>query len=404
MSGKKSTYSLYTLFIATLFVLSLFGCGGGHSPSPAPAPGPGTLSVSLTDAPGSGFDAVYVTVNKVRVHQSADADENSLGWSDITISPARKINLLNLTNGVLDSLGQTSLPAGHYTQLRLVLSANTGTTIDNSVVLSGTTAEIKLDTPSAVQSGIKLINAFDVAAGQHVDLVLDFDASKSVVTRGNGTYALKPVIRIIPFTLNGIGGFVDPSLSGSGGNVLVTAQINGGEVVRSTIPNIQTGEFFLGQLAPGSYDIVLTADGRATAVISGVPISSSTSTAQVSTLASPLTLPTATTRNISGTATLNPASSIEAEVITAKQTVGTTTVTVKSVAADGAYSLTLPIDAPLLGSYGAGTLPISFSSSATSMEAGKYAVEATASGYQSQSINVDISAADAIQQNFFLIP
>ena len=246
---------------------------------------------------GLGFDAVNVTVSKVRVHQSADATENDSGWSEITLNPARKINLLNLTNGVLDDLGQTSLPAGHYTQLRLVLSANTGTTIANSVVLSGTTTEIQLVTPSAVQSGIKLINEFDVGAGEHVDLVLDFDASKSVIKRGNGTYALKPVIRIIPVTLNGIGGFIDPSLSG--GNVLVTAQLNG-EVVRSTSPNALTGEFFLARLATGNYEVVFTADGRTTAVIAGVPISSSTSTAQVSTVASPITLPTSTTGNITG--------------------------------------------------------------------------------------------------------
>jgi len=397
MNKNKGIYTL--LFTASLF-LSLIGCGGNSSDSQTGTQ-TGTLAVSLTDAPAGGFDAVNVTVSKVRVHQSADAAENDTGWSEITLNPARKINLLNLTNGVLDDLGQTSLPAGHCTQLRLVLSANTGTIIANSVVLSGTTTELPLVTPSAVQSGIKLINEFDVGAGQHVDLVLDFDALKSVVLRGNGTYALKPVIRIIPFALNGIGGFVDPSLSGS--NVSVTAQFNGA-VVRSTAPNALTGEFFLARLAPGTYDVVLVADGRTTAVIAGVPISSSTSTAQVSTVASPLTLPTSTTGNISGTVTLTPASSTEVAVVTAKQTFGNgTTVTVKSQATDGAYALTLPIAAPLLGSYGTGTLPISLSSQATATAAGKYAAEASASGYLTQSVNVDISTAGAIQ-DFILTP
>jgi len=389
--------AIRTVLSAAFLVLFLFGCSGdGSSGSQT-----GTLGVSLTDATASGFDAVNVTVIKVRVHQSNGAAENDAGWADITLSPARKINLLNLTNGALDSLGQTSLPAGHYTQLRLVLSANTGTSISNSVVLSGTTTETMLDTPSAVQSGIKLIHEFDVAPGQHVDLVLDFDALKSVVKRGNGTYALKPVIGVIPFTLNGIGGFVDPSLSG--GTVSVTAQLNGAPV-RSTAPNPQTGEFFLARLEPGNYDVVLTADGRATAVITGVPISSSTSTAQVSTVASPLTLPTSTTGNISGTVTLTPASSTEVAVVTAKQTFGNgTTVTVKSQSADGAYALTLPLAAPLLGSYGTGTLPISLSSQATATAAGKYAAEASASGYLTQSVNVDISTAGAIQ-DFILTP
>jgi hypothetical protein len=398
MSKNKAIYTL--LFTASL-VISLIGCGSKSSDSQTGTQ-TGTLGVSLTDATAAGFDAVNVTVSKVRVHQSADATENDSDWSEITLNPARKINLLNLSNGVLDNLGQTSLPAGHYTQLRLVLSANTGTIIANSVVLSNSTTELPLVTPSAVQSGIKLINEFDVGAGQHVDLVLDFDAMKSVVLRGNGTYALKPVIRIIPFILNGIGGFVDPALSGS--NVSVTAQLNGA-VVRSTSPNALTGEFFLARLAPGTYDVVLVADNRTTAVIAGVPISTSTSTAQVSIAASPITLPTSTTRTVSGTATLNPASSIEFPFVAAKQTFGIgPTVTVKSQAADGAYTLTLPIAAPLLGSYGSGALPIALSSQATSTAAGKYAVEASAIGYLTQSVNVDISTTNAIQNFILLTP
>jgi hypothetical protein len=118
--------------------------------------------VALTDAPACGFDAVNVTVNKVRVN--ASASESDADWTDITLNPARKINLLNLTNGALETLGQASLPAGHYSQLRLVLDANTATGLSNSVVPTGGT-EQSLVTPSAVQSGIKLVNEFDVAAG-----------------------------------------------------------------------------------------------------------------------------------------------------------------------------------------------------------------------------------------------
>ena len=159
----------------TLAMLQISGCGGGGDSSSQS--GNGTLKVSLTDAPSGSYDAVNVTVSKVRVHQSASATESDAGWTDITLSPAKKINLLNLTNGALEELGETPLAAGHYTQLRLVLVPNTVAPLANSVVLSGTTTEIALDTPSGVQSGIKLINQFDVAAGQRVDLVLDFDAS-----------------------------------------------------------------------------------------------------------------------------------------------------------------------------------------------------------------------------------
>ncbi|MHB8828615.1 MAG: DUF4382 domain-containing protein [Syntrophales bacterium] len=399
----KLTKSVLPYFAAALIFL-IAGCGGGGDSSPQA--GTGTLGVSLTDAPAGGFTAVNVTISKVRVHKSSSASENDAGWTDITLAPARKINLLNITNGVLDDLGTTPLSAGHYTQLRLVLVATNGTNLANSVVLTSDPAtEIALDTPSAVQSGIKLINEFDVASGQRVDLVLDFDALKSVVARGNGTYLLKPVIKVVPTQLNGIDGFVDTAILGS--NVLVSAQSNG-IVMCSAAPN-QLGEFFLSRLAPGNYDVVITANGRATAVITGVPVASTASTTIVSTSSARFTLPTSTTKNVNGAITLNPASTTAATFVTAMQTFGSSPiVTVTSKAVDpssgvpaGGYLLTLPVDAPLLGQYGTGTLPIALTAQAS--VAGKYTIAASADGYKTQSASKDISVADATQ-NFTLAP
>jgi len=381
-------------FLVLLLIVFVAGCGS--------AGGSGTLGVSLTDAPACGFDEVNVTVVKVRVHQSGSASENDAGWADITLNPARKINLLDLNNGALESLGETPLAVGHYTQLRLVLDPNTGSSLANSVVLSGTTTEISLDTPSAVQSGIKLVNQFDVADGQRVDLVLDFDACKSIVTHGGGTYALKPVIKVIPFELNGINGFVDTALLVS--SVMVTAQQNG-VIVQSTAPNATTGEFFLARLAPGNYDVVLTANGHATAVIADVPVASTTSVVNVSVSGTPITLPVSATHTVSGTVTLSPTSSTEVAYVAAKQTFTSgPTVTVKFVAADlasGAYTMTLPVGAPQLGQYSA-TLPIALVAQAG--VAGIYTVEASATGYQtSLPVSVNISAGNATQ-SFTLVP
>jgi hypothetical protein len=250
-----------------------------------------------------------------------------------------------------------------------------------------------------VQSGIKLIHQFDVAADERVDLLLDFDACKSVVKRGNGTYALKPVIKIIPFVPNGIKGFVEVPLLGG---ALVTAQQNG-VIVQTTAPTT-SGEFFLARLEPGNYDVVLTADDHATAVISTVPVASTTSIVNLSNIGMPIALPASATRTVSGTATLNPASSTEVAYVAAKQTFGTApVVTVKEVAADdtsGAYTLTLPTGEPQLGLYST-TLPITLVTQVGM--AGKYAVEASATGYQPQSFSKDISVADATQ-DFVLVP
>ena len=399
MKNTLSKFSALATFCATAL---LTACGGGGGD--AGIVNPGTLHVSLTDAPSCGYDAVNVTVRQVRVHQSANAGENDAGWTDITLNPARKINLLNLTNGTLTELGETPLAAGHYTQLRLVLDPNSGTAFTNSVILSADpTKEFSLDTPSAVQSGIKLNSEFDVAAGQRADVLLDFDACKSIVTKGNGKYALKPVVKVVPIALNGINGFISPA-----NRVTVSAQQNG-VIVGSTVPNSTTGEFYLARLTPGTYDVVITADGRAASVISSVPVASATSTTSVSTSSTPIVLQTAIPLPgvISGVVTLTPASSTEAPYVAAQQTFqGGSKVTVKYRFADmvtGEYALTnLPTVAPLLGKYD-GKLPVAFAQSNTTPGTGMYSVEASAAGYASKTISsVDITTVDAVNVNFSL--
>jgi hypothetical protein len=402
--------------LVTVFVA---GCGSGGDGGGGATAQPGTLGVSMTDAPACGFDEVNVTVSKVRVHQSGSADDKAAGWTDITLNPPRKINLLDLNNGALASLGETPLEAGHYTQLRLVLVPNA-----NSVVLSGPppSTEIPLDTPSGIQSGIKLIHQFTVNSGQRVDLLLDFDACKSIVTRSNGTYALKPVIKVIPFEQNGIVGFVDTTLLVN--NVVVSAQ-QSGNIVRSTVPNTTTGKFFLAHLveqgSSGTFDVVITADDHATTVIAGVLVPTSNSIIAVSTDAvrTPVNAITLVppSRSISGTVTLDPPTDEPTVFVAAKQTlVGGLTVTVKSLPAtlltvnpedplgDYGYNLMLPIDSPWLAS-GSTTLPLpiaAFTQQPGSV-AGKYTVQVSADGYATQSTPspVDISTTDK-PQNFTL--
>jgi len=366
----KYAFKLGMLAAAVSAAGILAACGGVGGDSSAS----GTVAVSLTDAPACGFDAVNVTVSKVRVHQSSTANVNDAGWTDITLNPARKINLVNLTNGVLDSLGQASLPAGHYTQLRLVLAADTsGATLNNSVLPTGG-VETALATPSAAQSGIKLIGQFDVAANTLSDVVLDFDACKSVVARGNGSYGLVPVISVTPKSgSGGISGHLDTALLAS--HPVIHAEING-VIVKSTVPDA-TGSFTLsplvGSSTSGNYVVVITADAHATEVIDNVPVTAQANT-PISTSATPITLPVSSTNNtVSGTVT--PAGDLP--VVTARQSFASgPTVAVAFRNADattGAYSMTLPATAPLLGHFGA--LPIS-ATAATAL-AGQYSINAT---------------------------
>lgn len=268
--------------LAGLLALGLAACGGGGGGSDTASGGTGTLRLAMTDAPACGFDTVNVTVEKVRVHQSSTAAETDGGWSEVVLNPARRIDLLSLTNGVLSELGQVALPAGRYTQLRLVLADNSTTSpLANAVKPTGE-PETALTTPSAQQSGLKMPVQIDVAANQLADFVLDFDACKSIVSAGNsGRYLLKPVITVIPRLVSGVSGRVDASLPM--GSTLVSLQA-AGVTVRSTAPDA-AGNFLLQPVPVGTYTFVMTAPGRNTLVLRSVPVTSgSVSTLGTSTL------------------------------------------------------------------------------------------------------------------------
>lgn len=365
----------------------LSACGGGGSDSVAAQ---GTVQVKLTDAPACGFDNVYVTVSKVRINQSATASDTDGGWQDITLDTPKKIDLLTLTNGLTTDLGVKTLPAGRYSQVRLVLEKNTSGPSANSVVVAGTSKP--LSTPSGQTSGLKVNikdNGFDVTANSTIDLMLDFDACKSIVTQGNGTYALKPVITAFPLAAStsatGITGSVATGLN----SPVVTAQQDG-VVVKATVPDATSGKFDLSPLPASStsYVVVLTADGRTTAAITGVPVTSGQKTA-IGTMITPTV---SAMRTISGTAT--PAAA-QALVRATQSYSSGPTIEISFKNADsstGQYTLSVPAEAPLLGSYSTSAITLAPDVSAT---AGKYTIEASATGYTKQSANVDVSSTDA---------
>ncbi len=406
MTKQFTRISLATSAIVA--AAALVACGGGSSESRDPVVDPafGTVRASLTDAPACGYDEVNVTVSKVRVHASADAPDTATGWYDISLGAPVRVNLLKLTNGLLETVGSAALQAGKYNQVRLVLDANTDNNMVNSVKPTGGTLQ-NLITPSAVQSGIKLNGSFEVVGGQVADIVIDFDACKSVVTRGNGKYALKPVIKMLPSVLNGISGVV--ATAQLGGNIMVSAQ-QAGVVVSSTVPDPVSGAFLLSRLPAGSYDVVITGTGFAASVIGAVPVTA-TASVPVSTTAAPITLAASTGGSIAGTTKLTPAPAVEvATYVSAKQSFATgPTVTIKYASSDlvtGAYSINnLPLNAPQYAVFSA--LPLVFAP-ATTVAPGvaKYNVSASALGYAMLpfATAVDIAVANASNVNFDLVP
>lgn len=253
--------------IVSVFFFSCAGSGGGGGG----IGGSGVIRMALTDAPACGYDAVHVTIKTLRVHERADADTGEAGWSDIVLSPPLRVDLLTLQNGALAPLGEAAVTAGHYAQIRMVLAENdVAAPLANAVLPTGR-VEAPLDPSSASRSGIKVKLDAAVDPDQVVDVVLDFDACKSVVRAGNsGKYKLKPVVSAIPVgpAGQGVAGFVDPSLTMA--TTRVSAQ-QGGVQVKATTPDA-SGRFMLYPVPVGAYDLVVSAEGRVTAVVTGVPV------------------------------------------------------------------------------------------------------------------------------------
>src|SRR5512133_4228290 len=91
------------LALGGVLVAGLAACGGGGGSASTDN---GSLRLALTDAPACGYDAVNVTIQKVRVHQSDSANpDDPNGWSEIVMNPALRVDLLKLQNGELAELG-----------------------------------------------------------------------------------------------------------------------------------------------------------------------------------------------------------------------------------------------------------------------------------------------------------
>ena len=358
------------LAVGSLVLAGLAACGGGGDGGAGA--NSGTLRLALTDAPSCGYDAVNVTLAKVRVHQSSSASDSDGSWSEVVLNPARRINLLNLTNGVLDELGQTPLPTGKYTQLRMILADNNGTSpLANSVKPTGS-AEVALKTPSGQQSGVKANIDIDIAANKLADFVIDFDACKSIVVAGNsGQYLLKPVVTVIARYISAVAGFVDVALAG--GSTSVSLQ-QGGVVIKATTPD-STGKFLLQPVAPGSYTLVLAAPGRTTAVVTSVVVATDTVTS-INASGTVLNPPVSASGTVNGTATVN--TFVRAvQLLTGGSTVEVTGRFVDGTT--GAYSYLLPVNAPLVAPYAAAPGALVFT--ADTAAAGKYTFKASLAGF-----------------------
>jgi hypothetical protein len=264
---QSSAAAFLTCALTVLASCSGGGGGGGASS------GTGTLTITATDAPldHAMVNEARIWIDAITIHREADAES---GFLTLYEGAPIEMNLLQLNNGVVQTLVQEDLPAGSYRQLRLFVDRARLVLVNGNVY---TTDDGTLTMPSLAQSGFKVfvdppVQIVDAAS---TTLLLDFDLSKTFHPIPNNepldatTYSLHPVIRAANVSTTGEVRGVVTTGDGQGGftpvematvYVLPPGEGDVGNSVASTFTT-STGHYALLGVAPGTYDVLATKDG-----------------------------------------------------------------------------------------------------------------------------------------------
>ncbi|MFC1904383.1 DUF4382 domain-containing protein [Chloroflexota bacterium] len=192
--------------LAALLILTASACSPATNREAS-----GAIQVYVTDAPpGQEVTSIMVAVTEVKVHlaeagtvatvsttdtaitgdvTSEDVittEEDSGGkWITIALDEAASTFDLLKIKGVEQFLGSNGVPAGKYTQVRLVVDTV-------QVALN----DGELQDASVPSNELKIVRPFDVIEGETTVLVLDFIADRMVTVTGSGKINVKPVIKL----------------------------------------------------------------------------------------------------------------------------------------------------------------------------------------------------------------
>ena len=244
----------------------------------------GRLTVQLTDAPFP-YDLISeanVTIFKVDARYKGDSmegDENNKEEGNsfvVLMEEERDFNLLNLTNGITETLVDIDVPAGSYDLIRIYVKGVNVVLKDES--------KYDLKVPSGEQTGIKVfIKPSIVVSGElSADLLLDFDVGRSFIPKGNiksisgiNGFNFKPVIKACNISFAGsVSGMVSTMIDGEiiGLEDATVSVFETGSLDPIMAPTDENGNYTVMGLNAGSYDVMVELDGYETQIIEEVTI------------------------------------------------------------------------------------------------------------------------------------
>lgn len=221
------------MLIVTLSAITFESCSNDNSNT-----GSYAYKVRMTDDPGP-FSEVNVDIQAVEI-------KGSNGQTVLLNTNTGIYNLLDYANGADTLIATSTLTDSRVNQIRLILGPN------NTVVVNGET--FPLTTPSAEQSGLKLLINQDLIADIDNSILIDFDANASIIQTGNGTYKLKPVLRTV---VAAISGNITGSITPIGTLASVSATSTSNLIVYTTTVDTE-GNFRISGLPPGTYTVTIT--------------------------------------------------------------------------------------------------------------------------------------------------
>ncbi len=263
-------------FLIAIIGIIAISCSNDNTTGPT-----GTLSLKLTDAPMhyDQFMSASVTIEKIEMGNSATANSFVM-----VMNTQMQYNMLELVNGITESLASATIPIGNYDMIRLYISdtqmtLKNGTTFNYNMGQNGFSGSGM----GMMQNGIALNNdmrSIDIKLDQMLNIstdnmseyLMDLDVANSfnlegVTFSGSGSnmmmnmsgFTFSPTMRVVDMSNAGtITGTIHDA-TGNLPNVTVSL-IHNGALYTSTHTDANGNYTFIG-IPQGTYTMNAELDG-----------------------------------------------------------------------------------------------------------------------------------------------